>query len=89
MTGFSWLDASFRQIGYYDLSKDLFLVQDQGCILREATVRCFAFTSYFAFLLFILEGLSGGFSSRLLLPGFVKVVHVQLLFVSDVDLCDR
>jgi hypothetical protein len=38
-----WLDASFRQIGYSDLS--------------EVTVGSFAFPSSFAFLLFLLEGL--------------------------------
>jgi len=38
---------------------------------------------------FLLEGLSGGFSSGFLLLWFVEVVRVQLLFISDVDICDR
>jgi len=57
--GLWWLDASFRQIGYRDLGEDFLHRHGQGCILGEATVRCFAFTSYFAFLLFLMEGLSG------------------------------
>jgi len=87
--GLWWLDVSFCQIGYCDLNEDRFPRHGQRCILCEATVRCFAFTSYFSFLLFVLEGLFGGFSSRLTLPGLVEVVRVELLFISEVDLCDR
>jgi hypothetical protein len=36
-----------------------------------------------------MEGLFGGFNSRLLLPEFVEDVRIQSLFVSDVDLGDR
>jgi len=83
-----WLDASFCQIGYSDLGEDFFPGHGQGCILGEATVRSFAFTSYLAFLLFLMEGLFGRFSSRLLLLGFVEAVCIQILFISDLDLCD-
>jgi len=82
--GFWWFNTSFRQIGYCDLSEDLLPGHGQGCIFREATTRCFTFTDYLAFLLFLLEGISGGFSSGLLLLGFVAAVRVQLLFISDV-----
>jgi len=36
-----------------------------------------------------LEELSGGFSNRFLLPGFVKAVRVQFLFIGDVDFFNR
>ena len=84
-----WLDASFCQIGYSDLGEDFLPRHGQGCILSEAIVGSFAFTSYFAFLLFLMEGIFGGFSSKLLLPGFDEVVRVQLFFISAVDLCDH
>jgi hypothetical protein len=48
-----------------------------------------AFPSSFAFFLLLMEGLFGGFSSRLLFPVFVEDVRIQLLFIGDVDLGDR
>jgi len=36
-----------------------------------------------------MEELFGGFSSRLLLPGFVEAVRIQFFFICDVDFCDR
>jgi hypothetical protein len=73
---FGRLDASFRKIA-------------TGCVLGEVTVGSLAFPSSFAFLLFLLEWLFGGFSSRFLLPGVVEVVRIQLFFIGDVDLGDR
>jgi hypothetical protein len=53
------------------------------------TVRPLAFLSSFAFLLFLVEGLFGGFSSKLLFLVFIEAVHIQLLLIGDVDLGDR
>ena len=83
-----WLDASFCQIGHCDLDENFLPRHGQGCILDEVTVGSFAFTSYLAFPLFLMEGLFGGFISRLFLSGFVEAVRIQLLFICDVDLCD-
>jgi len=84
-----WLDASFLHIGYNHLGEDLLPGHGQGRVLGEVTSRYLAFTSYFAFLLFLVEGLFGGFISRLLLLGLVKVVRVQLLFIPYLDLCNH
>jgi len=70
-------------------NEDFLLGHGKGCIFREATAGCFAFTGCFAFLLFLLEGPYGGFRNMFLLPGFVEAVRVQLLFISDIDFRDR
>jgi len=49
-------------------------------LLLSTYHRSIAFASYFAFPLFLMEGIFGGFSSRLLLLGFVEAVRVQLYF---------
>jgi hypothetical protein len=66
-----------------------FLLTWPGSVLDEVTVGPFAFPSSFSFLLFLVEGIFGGFSGRFLLPGFVKAIRVQLLLVGNVDLGDR
>jgi len=71
-----WLDASFHQIGYCDLGEDFLPGHGQGCVLGEAAAWGFSFTSYFAFLLFLMEGLFGGFNCRILLPGFVEAICI-------------
>jgi hypothetical protein len=75
-----WFGAGFLRIGYRDLGEDLLPRQGQGCVHGEATGRSLAFTTYFSFLLFLVEGIFGGFSSRLLLSGFVKAMKSLRVF---------
>jgi len=80
--------ASFRsattittKIFSLDMAKGVYSVKRPvGPWLSRVALPC---------LLFLMERLLGGFSNRLLLPGFVEAVRVQLLFISYVDLGDR
>jgi hypothetical protein len=53
-------------------------------VFGEVAAGPLAFPSRRAFLLFLVEGLFGGLSSRLLLSDFVEVVCVQGLLVGNV-----
>jgi hypothetical protein len=57
------------------------------CTYQETNVS-FSFSSWFAFLLFLLEGIFGGLILRILLPRFLQIINVQLPFIPDIELCN-
>lgn len=74
---------------YGDFNKNVLTGHRQGSVFREATARSFSFTGNFVFLLYVMEGLLAGLSSRFLLHGLVEAVSVDFLFVPDVCFYDR